>query len=257
MACSAVLAMVAPGVAGARARPLVGTAPAETQPLSVVQVRLPRIFRSLHVRGTYVQVSGGEVDLEAVNAGLRGAVVENERYFWNAHGGARLDRLHGPMSYGIYQASPLLRLTSASSVVVSAMVPVLAPPPAGDDGAYWFSITIDVATGRRVGIDDLVTPVAPALKAVAGAARKRMAVIDACVRGSLAYSSFYGFKPTLDHYRHFALTPNGLAIGFDIDQVTGSSCGRREVTLPYSVVRPYLNSLGRRLVGGIRRPRRA
>jgi hypothetical protein len=155
-----------------------------------------------------------------------------------------------------YQASPDRRFISASSVVVSALIPTLAPPPGGNEGAWWYSVTVDVATARRIRLADLFDRLSPSLAALARDAKRRLPATNHCVRGSLAYSKDYarGFAPTVAHYRDFALLPTGIAIGFSNDQVSAPSCGRVEVTVPYTTVRPFLSNLGLKLVDGVRRP---
>ena len=63
-----------------------------------------------------------------------------------------------------------------------------------------------------------------------------------------------GFAPRPKHYAHFALTADGIAIGFENDQVGGGSCGAPEVMVPYRVLRTRFSKLGEQLVAGVRRP---
>ena len=58
------------------------------------------------------------------------------------------------------------------------------------------------------------------------------------------------YRPTARNYRYFALTPNGLAVGSWLEE----ACTRLQATVPYTRLRPYLTSLGRQLVAGVRRP---
>jgi hypothetical protein len=61
-----------------------------------------------------------------------------------------------------------------------------------------------------------------------------------------------GWLPVPKNYKTFALTANGIAVGFDQGDVAGESCGSVEVVVPYKPVLPYMNSFGKRLVFGVR-----
>lgn len=223
--------------------------------LSVFEAKTPLVdSRVIVTRGTYPQVSRPGVDLVAVNTVLRRAVLDDERRFV-----AKMRPVDPRTAPGLYQTSPRRRLISASSIVVSALIPTVALFPAGNDGDGWLSVTVQVATGRRVGIADLFGDPSKGLKALASAVRKRLTAVNMCVKGSIlgdpTMSFARGFAPTIDHYKHFALTPGGLAIGYPLGQVSGPMCGRIEFTLPYSIVRDYFSPLGQELVQGVRRPK--
>jgi hypothetical protein len=61
-----------------------------------------------------------------------------------------------------------------------------------------------------------------------------------------------GLAATADNYSSFAFTRSGIAIGFDTSQAAMPACGRFTTTIPYSALRPYLNTLGHRLVASVR-----
>jgi hypothetical protein len=209
------------------------------------------------VTGNYLQVAGRASRLSRVNTALRGAGIGDEEQDWRDY------RPYPPWPpgtswYVAYQAVPDRRLVSASTVVVSALIRVSAPPPHGNEGAWWGSVTVDVATGHVVRLGDLFAGVAPALKALARAARRELSANNPCVRGSLADPQGHyalGFAPTTVDYQDFALLPTGIAVGFSNDQVSGPACGRVEVTIPYSVVRPFMAKEGIRLMRGVRWPK--
>jgi hypothetical protein len=216
---------------------------AKTPPL-----RIP----AMNTKGTYPQVSRVGFNLRTVNAVLRRAVLDDERRF------ARIiPKVDPKTAPGLYETSVELGLISASTVVVSVLMPSLQLFPAGNDGDRWLSINVDVATGRRVSIAALFTDPSQGLRAIATDARKRLPRANACVRQSLTDSTHgrsRGFDPTITNYRNFALLPDGLAIGFPLGQVSDPLCSSAEITVPYSVVRPYLNALGHTLILGVRRP---
>ena len=122
-------------------------------------------------------------------------------------------------------------LTSASTVVVSTLVPVLALLPGGTDGSTWFAATIKVPSGSPVSTSQLFAQPSEGLKALSRAVRQKVLARNRCVRKSVMDPvagdlNARGFRPVAQNYRYFALVPQGLAIGFPLGQVAGSSCGR-------------------------------
>jgi hypothetical protein len=252
-ACAAlVVAVSAFGAPATHARVVVTTAK-PIHALSVFEVKTPPLrLPAMNTRGTYPQISGSGANLRAVNSVLRRAVLADQQRF--AAGMGKVDPRTAP---GLYQTSPQRRLISASTTVVSALIPTTTLYPSGNDGAWWLSVTVDVATRHRVGVADLFSSPPQGLKALATAARRRLTTLNACVRGSVTAPglSFHaGFNPTIDNYKYFALLPSGLAIGFPLGQVGAPVCGRVKVMVPYSVVLPYAGELGRELIRGVRRP---
>ena len=102
---------------------------------------------------------------------------------------------------------------------------------------------------------DLFASPGRALDALAAASRKNGCVAVALHDPGLGPYVAPWLKPTMSNYRYFALTPQGLAVGFEQDTVASPPCGRVEVTVPYSVLRPYLSRLGATLIAAVRRPR--
>lgn len=235
------------------------TPPSFAQPraaaLFVSEAKTPPIRRAnMQTRGTYPQVSLQGTNLKAVNVSLRNAVLDDQRQFipTTPKSGVRLIP-------GLYETNPRRSLISASTVVVSALIPANEIRPGGTDGRTWLSITVNTATARRVELGDLFRRPSEALSALATAARLRLTAANDCVRRAISdpnvghvYAS--GFAPTVALYQHFGLLPNGLAIGFPVEQVGPPACGSFEVTVPYSVMQPYLSKLGLELIRGVRRP---
>jgi hypothetical protein len=219
-------------------------------PLWVSSARTPRIRNpNVQTTGVYPKVSLPGIDLAEVNAALRARIVESEQQF-----AAGLPRKRIPLARAFYGTSIQRPLLSASTVVVSALLPTVELVIAGGHGgSRWLSVTVRVATARPVEITELFArPSRHALNALAVAVRKRLIAENRCVRRSL-FSD--GLAPTVDHYKQFALLPNGLLIGFPLGQVGAPPCGRVTVVVPYSVVWPCLSELGRELVKGARWPR--
>jgi hypothetical protein len=219
--------------------------------LTVFQLKTPPSHeRQLTASGTFLQVSGAGVDLRGVNRTIRDAVVGDERNFaarvraWGADPGAQP---------GVYRMTPYRKLISASSVVVSALVPMIRILPGVNGGAEWFAVTVDVSTGRQVRLSDLFSVPLQGLRVLATAARNELLRVRPCVRNS-APSTRRGFAPRFPNYRYFALLPRGLAIGFSVGKVANIPCGRAIATVPYAVLSRSLSPLGKTLIAGSRAP---
>lgn len=193
--------------------------------------------------GTYPQVRNHNVDLTAVNAALRAAVVDDERAF------APYARREKPRVaykvHGVYRTEVDRKLVSASTVVVSALMPrthELFPGQSGGDA--WLGVTVRVPGGARVRISNLFVSPGRGLHALATAAKAglRRTGAAACLR---AYPDVY--TPTVENYGAFALTPTGLAVGFP----EVAACYRLVAVVPYAILRPHLSRLGARLVDGV------
>lgn len=226
-------------------------------PLRVVEVKTPKLdwsckTASISVGGTYPQVLHDGVPLSTVNAALRAAALADQRFV--VSGACPQSGRYGRPTPAIYRPEPDLTLRiSASSVVVSALMLAVSTPPAANFSYDWTAATVRVATAARVGIGDLFHSPSEGLRTIAAAVRVRLSASHACVRRSPNPS---GFAPTSSNYRYFALTTKGLAIGFTAGAIAPRSCGWFLVTVPYTVLRPHLNSLGRTLIAGVRAPLR-
>jgi len=161
---------------------------------------------------------------------------------------------------GTYKVSIRHDTMSASTRVVSALLPVRQLYPGGNGGAMWLSFTLQVPSVRSVPLAALFAQPARALAVVARAARRNILAANACIRKTywdppLHALHAQGFAARWSNYRYFALTPRRLAIGFQIEQVGGPQCGRAVGFVRYALLRPYLSGLGRELVASVRQPR--
>ncbi len=252
--------LVAPLLLAALA--LAGAASAgDVSPLTLASAPTPRFQVARYdTSGTIPQLGG--TGAAAVNVLLRAVVLDDQRKY--AVAARKVVSWLSP-SYpnrGVYETSVVPRLVSGSTVVASALFPVRALYPGGNDGDRWLSLTVEVPTDRVVEVSDLFLRPASGLKTLAAAARKRLLATNRCVADGVRRepelrSTFDdGTRPTPENFAHFALTPAGLAIGFKLGQVAGPPCGRAEATVPYSTLRSSLSPLGTRLVAGVRTPRR-
>jgi hypothetical protein len=223
---------------------MVIASPPPVSALVVVRARTPPL-RVAHFRttGTYPLVVG----LRRVDAGLRRAVLADEHEY------ARYARREKPkVGYrveGVYSTAVDRRLLSASTVVVSALMPAkreLFPgQPGGDD---WLGITVRAPSWVRVVLADLFASPQRGLRVLAAAWRARIRRTSAapCLR---AYPEAYAAR--IRNYSAFALTPRGIAVG--TSEI--GACYRLVATVPYRVLRPYLSDLGAALVTGVRTPK--
>jgi hypothetical protein len=212
-------------------------------PLRVVQVATPRFpVPGYDTSGTYPQVRGSLVRLNAVNEALRQAVVGEQR----SYAVSARKKLRAGNSYrGVFQTSVVRRYLSASTGVVSALLPLRELYPGGNDGDGWIAATTRVPSGERVSLGQLFNDPAVALPALAGAWLGRLSDGERrfCVVNYLS-----DYSPTLRHYRNFALTPRGIAVGFPQEP----ACERLVAVVPYSAIRRHLSPLGRQLVAAVR-----
>lgn len=213
--------------------------------------------------GAYLRVSASEISLTAVNRDLRRSALADEKAYAVS---AEHDEREGGKSgigFGRYLVAPVRRLVSASSVVVSELVPVLEAYPAGVPAETWESLTVDVPSARGVGLAQLFSSPSQGLSVLAARAYREVLAGDSqtdhCVqlvqgRRPVGGSPPGAFAPSVANYEHFALTASGLAVGIPQGAVASDVCGRVEATIAYSTLRPYLSALGRRLVAGVREP---
>jgi len=219
---------------------------ARTLPLAVVEAPTPRFqVPRYDTSGTYPRVRDRNLDLSAVNAALREAVLADQREF--APGARRYSIGTAKRFRGVYETSVDRRLLAASTVVVSALMPATTLYPGGSHGKTWVAMTIRVPSGEPVMITDLFADPPRGLRVLARAWKTRATSrYGRCV--AIVPSDY---RPTAHNYRHFALTVHGLAVGF----LQPPSCNRLQATVPYAVLRPHLSKLGATLVTGVRRPR--
>ena len=241
LAVAIVAALAVVGVASA----------AGVTPLTLTSAPTPRFAVPRYdTHGTLPQFAGAD----GVNAYLRAVVLDDQRKYAVA---AR--KVVGWLSpsfegRGLYETGVVPRLVSGSTEVASALFPVRALYPGGNDGDRWLSLTVEVPTGRIVEIGDLLRP--GGLARLAAAARARLLATNACVARGERSLLAEGTSPTAENFGHFALTPAGLAVGFKLGQVAGSTCGAAQATVPYAALAPSLSPLGKRLVAGVHAPRR-
>jgi hypothetical protein len=190
------------------------------------------------------QVTADGIDLHRVNHALREGVLRDQRSYTPS--ARRFAKTSGSGCYGIYRVVVKRQLLSASTVVVSALLPATELYPCGNDGQGWVGMTVQVPSGRQVKLAQLFSdPEGQGLFRL-GVAWFRVIARDwrlTCVVGYLR-----DYEPSLRNYRYFALTPRGLALAFWQEP----ACMRIQGVVPYAALQPYLSPLGRRLIAGVR-----
>jgi hypothetical protein len=225
--------------------------------LSVVRIPTPSLKVPYYrTRGTYLRVFTPGLSLETVNRSLLNALESYQLQYGRA---ARQYEAHLPKQLmrtypGRFETFVKPGLLSASTVVVSALIPLLELVPGGNDGNVWFSITVDASSGKAVAMQSLFSRPGDALRAVARLARRQVLASNRCIS---QFPVLMGFSPTWQNYRTFALTQRGLAIGFPNGQLGPALCDRISTIVPYPPLAPYLSGLGRRLMAGVREAKAA
>jgi hypothetical protein len=222
-------------------------------PLSLVAARTPRFIRGYDTSGHFPNVAGAP-NLGKTNAALRQAILDDQDgYAKSARVAVKSSRDGGNPWNGIYQTWVSRNLTSASTAVVSTLIPAEELYPGGTEGSGWISATVDVRTGKLVPLRAIVVHPSEALPAIAQAwtaAFIRQA--PNCNRECRQWLASIrpGYPATFGNYQHFALLPSGLAIG-----IHQFGPGPRMVAIvPYQVIRPYLTPLAQKLIAGVTRP---
>jgi hypothetical protein len=225
--------------------------------LRVKEAKVPKFLaRDYVTRGTYPQVADGATRLAAVNAALTAAVRSEQRRYGRVV--RRRRKYFTPRAgAGLFQTNLDQGVTSASSIVVSTLIPMTERFPGGTGGQVWLSATVRVPSGKRVSITDLFIDPARGLRALAAEVRTRLLARNSCIRqfivGDQRDPSYTrGFAPTKGHYQYFALAPRGLVIGFVSAQVSNPTCNRATTTVPYAALRTEFSALAKQLIAGTR-----
>lgn len=228
----------------AAATALAGIGTSRVHRLTLIGAETPCLPVSNYLTsGAYPNVRGDSKQAARTNIALQRVVITDQRRY------ARSARRHAAAGgAGIYETGIDQSLTSASTVVVSALIPTLKLYPGATDGQTWISATVDVRSGRTVSLRQLLANPTIALPVLA---RDWRDLLRHTMLWSYVAEDSDSYTPSFSHYRYFALTPTGLAFGFA--QEPGDS--RFAAIVPYRVARPYLSELGKRLVAGVRRPR--
>jgi hypothetical protein len=110
---------------------------------------------------------------------------------------------------------------------------------AAHPGSYSVTVNYDLGTGKELALSDLFMPNSNYLEAISnyclGELRKQ------------PYSdSFFldGAKPTVENYRNWNISPDGILITFDAYQVAPYASGPQHVTVPYEQLKSLIAPQG-------------
>jgi hypothetical protein len=223
----------------------------EALSLTIKDVRTPRFrVERYKTSGVYPEVSNGGMKLVAVNRAIRHAILADQReYAPDARWAAKFKNIYTR----VYRTVIDHRYISASTVVVSVLMPTTRLYPGGSLGDQWLAITVRVPSGKVVSINDLFNDPNVGVKTLAKAWLERARYNSgprnnwkSCINPYL--SDDYAAKPA--SYREYALTQKGIVVGFPQQE----TCSRITETVPYSVLEPYLSKSARVLITGVRLP---
>lgn len=224
--------------------------------------------------GSLVNVRDANVDTSRVNTDFRKLILSFENQYIGEirslpPSPARSTTCNSYGGHGTLRVTPERSLTLANSAVASALIPVLALFPGGNDGGFWTSGTYEVRSGKSINLLSAIykrpTYALSRITAfvlssiVNGRSEQDLCVDDASWLKANLPSIIRSPLPTLaqDEWNetgvHLALTPRGLAVGFDQAELGIEACGTLEVTVPYKTLWPLLNPFGKGLVTGTSR----
>lgn len=226
-------------------RPGDGTSALQYEPVVV-----PTMSAEFNPTGTYPQITG-QRGLEKVNAAIRDAIVADQNRLWE-----RRDTYaeYAKGEKGDYFILDEGRYVSASSAIVSILLPVNQSLPGSRHSSSWVSVTVVVPSGDRVELTDLLLDPVKGLDFVARATIEHyLADSESCVYANMISGGpISGLDPTIDNYGRFALMPSGLVIGFEAGQIAGMACGSQVATIEWRDLEPYLSERGASLVSALR-----
>ena len=110
---------------------------------------------------------------------------------------------------------------------------------AAHPGLYSVTLNYDLGQGRELALSDLFLPNSNYLEAIS----------NYCI-AELSKQPFFegpfaeGAQPTLENYRNWNITPDGLLITFDEYQVAPYAAGPQTVTVPYDRLQELINPEG-------------
>lgn len=110
---------------------------------------------------------------------------------------------------------------------------------AAHPGSYSITLNYDLGQGRELALADLFLSESNYL----------VTISDYCIAELSKQPGFEGpfaegAQPTLENYRNWNITPEGLLITFDEYQVAPYASGPQKVTVPYSELRGLINPEG-------------
>jgi hypothetical protein len=154
-----------------------------------------------------------------------------------------------------YELHPNRNLVSASSTVVSELLPAEMTVPGGMDGGTYVGVTVDVDSGQPVVLADLL--MADGTSTLVAKAASTGARTNGCLgraRPDLTLRLIRSAIGDGKGFNSFVLLPAGIVLGFAQGEIALNDCGPIDLMIPYRTVLGAFSPLGRLLVSGVRNP---
>jgi hypothetical protein len=229
-----------------------------TAALRLTELRTPALrVPGYHTTGTFPQFKAAALNLGIVNAAIRTAVVQAEAQYarWARKELASFSKIGIRPLGGNYKTQTERRLISASSRLVSVLIPVTRRIGGGPESQDWLALTMDVRSGARISLERLFVNPSMAFRTAARYVRGALRSNN-CFRSTSEYWRS-GLGPAAANFRSFALTVRGIVFGFSSGQIAAAGCGGFAITVPFDIIKPYLSVIGRQSIAVSRSPRAA
>jgi hypothetical protein len=210
----------------------------------------PPFGQGFSTDGDYVQVSGMN-GLAAVNAALKNLIVQDQQNDQTTNPDY-INQCRTTQQCSYSSGSTIDQLfISASSSVVSVLIPTDVNY-GGVGNESWVSATLSTQTAQPITYTDLFSDTSQALVAISDAAQTELLATNSCLSTD-PNTLNQGLDPTNpNNFKHYAISPSGLSIGFDRYQLGIGACGGPSVTIPWSQLQSYLNLNGSQTVSMLR-----
>lgn len=110
---------------------------------------------------------------------------------------------------------------------------------AAHPGVYSITLNYDLGHGRELALADLFLPNANYLEAIAS-----YCITELSKQPGFEGPFADGAQPTVENYRNWNITPDGLLITFDTYQVMPGASGPQQVLVPYDQLHGLINPQG-------------
>jgi hypothetical protein len=110
---------------------------------------------------------------------------------------------------------------------------------AAHPGLYSTTLNYDLAQGKELGLADLFLPSSNYLETIS-----QHCITELSKQPGFEGPFADGAQPTLENYRNWNITPDGLLITFDAYQVAPGAAGPIQVLVPYDQLRGLINPQG-------------
>ena len=110
---------------------------------------------------------------------------------------------------------------------------------AAHPGLYSITLNYDLNQGRELALGDLFLPNSNYLETIAS-----YCVTELSKQPGFEGPFSDGAKPTVENYRNWNITPDGLLITFDTYQVMPGASGPQQVLVPYAQLKDVINPQG-------------